>query len=267
MIDPQDDPQAAFGAEVQRFRERLGLSQREFAQRARLARPTVSRLETGAIPPTLRTARRIDGAFDTQGKFETLLAGDTELGFLYGGYVPIEQEKAVGLEQWQPLVIPALLQTRLYARHTLEVAIPRLSPARIKKLTGMRLDRQQALTRTDPPPLEAHFVIAEGALTQLVGGRDVMLQQWQHLLACMERPNVTVQVLPAHRGAHSSMRGAYTILETQPAGWAVYVETIVGGEVLTQQKVITETRQRFRALATAALPVTDSTACIRALIS
>ena len=56
---------AAFGGAVRARRERLGLSQEEFAHRAALDRTYVSGIERGVRNPTLRVIGRIAKALGT----------------------------------------------------------------------------------------------------------------------------------------------------------------------------------------------------------
>lgn len=71
--DQWDASCAAFGAAVRARRERLGLSQEEFAHRADLERSYVSGIERGYRNPTLKVLARLAKALDT--KASKLLAG------------------------------------------------------------------------------------------------------------------------------------------------------------------------------------------------
>jgi hypothetical protein len=55
-------------------------------------------------------------------------------------------------------------------------------------------------------------VLDEAVLHRPVGGRLVMREQFDHLVAAAELPNVTVQVLPFATGQHAGMDGTFTIL-------------------------------------------------------
>jgi hypothetical protein len=76
-------------------------------------------------------------------------------------------------------------------------------------------------------PLELWAVVHEAALRQLVGGRDVMRSQLQHLLDLARQPNVKLQVLPYLAGAHPGMTSAFTIVSfTEPGALdVVHVDT------------------------------------------
>jgi transcriptional regulator with XRE-family HTH domain len=71
--DQWDASCAAFGAAVRARRERLGLSQEEFAHRADLERSYVSGIERGYRNPTLKVLVRLAEALGT--KPSKLLAG------------------------------------------------------------------------------------------------------------------------------------------------------------------------------------------------
>ena len=213
---------------------------------------------------TLKTARLLDQEFKTHGRFEGLLGSSDDLQRWVNRYTLLEQQRTKSLLQFQNGAIPALLQTKAYARGTLEASLPPLMANTIQQRVKSRLDRQQALSRADP--ITANFVLSEGVVLQAVGGGQVMGEQWQHLLKCMSYPNITVQILPHHAGAHGSMQGAYTILETTPNGWVVYVETAAGGEVLRHLPLVDDVRRRFNALMVAALSEPESVEYIKRLI-
>lgn len=63
--DQWDPLCAAFGAAVRAQRERLGMSQEEFAHRAEVDRTYASGIERGIRNPTLRVMARIAKALNT----------------------------------------------------------------------------------------------------------------------------------------------------------------------------------------------------------
>ena len=64
--DQWDPLCAAFGAAVRARREGLGLSQEEFADRARMDRTYASGLERGVRNPTIKVIARIANALSTK---------------------------------------------------------------------------------------------------------------------------------------------------------------------------------------------------------
>lgn len=111
-----------------------------------------------------------------------------------------------------PVVVPGLLQTADYARAVHASAQrSRDQAANVEVFVAARLERQKLLD--GPNALIMHAVIAEGALRQVVGGREVMREQLERLIEMSERPNVTIQVVPFTAGAYGGMSGACTILD------------------------------------------------------
>lgn len=265
--DPLDTPdpgeRARIAQELNALLSETNLTQQQLGDRIGKSRQLIGGICGGRAALTLRTARLLDQEFRTHGRFEGLLGNSGDPRFLHR-YTLIEQQHAKGLFQFQSSVIPALLQTKGYARSTLEASIPPLMSNTVQQRVKSRLDRQQALSRMRP--LTGNFVLTESTVLQAVGGSQVMREQWQHLLKCMSYPNITVQILPHRAGAHGSMQGSYTILETNPSGWVVYVETAAGGEVLRQRPLIDDVRLRFNALMVAALSGTETAEYIERLI-
>jgi hypothetical protein len=79
-----------------------------------------------------------------------------------------------------------------------------------------RLARQERLR--SERPLELWAVLHEGALRQLVGGRDVMRQQLGHLLDLARMDTVKVQVVPWLAGANPGMIGSFSVVSFAEPG-------------------------------------------------
>ncbi|MFC8879665.1 DUF5753 domain-containing protein [Streptomyces ardesiacus] len=82
-------------------------------------------------------------------------------------------------------------------------------------------------------------VLDEACLWRQVGGIECQREQLQHLITQAEQvPNITVQVLPYSKGAHTALTGAFTILDfpdpTEPA--VVYVDSPGGNLYLQKAK-------------------------------
>lgn len=121
--------------------------------------------------------------------------------------------------------IPGLLQTPDYVR-AIERASPPLADiaVHVEARVRARQGRQRRLNEPNPVTLEAY--IDEGVFRRLVGGPTVMRAQLDHLLAQIEKPNITVRAIPDSAGAYGPMSGPVTMLHfpdpEDPA--AVYLE-------------------------------------------
>ncbi|MET8974383.1 DUF5753 domain-containing protein, partial [Streptomyces sp. NPDC004539] len=133
----------------------------------------------------------------------------------------------------------------------------------VDQFVQVRLARQRRLTDEDPMSLWA--VLAEGVLRQHVGGPAVMHAQLEHLATMAERPNVTVQVLPFSRGAHSGMFGPYLLLSFPQVASLdlVLTETPTGNIWMEQEPEVAYYRALFDDARTTALPPTESLTLIR----
>src|SRR5690348_1164037 len=82
----------------------------------------------------------------------------------------------------------------------------------IESRIATRIGRRQALTKHNPAKLVA--LIGQAALTQEIGGRQVMIEQLRHLLEMGAYPNVELRIVPDRRGWHPGLEGEFTLLET-----------------------------------------------------
>jgi len=114
------------------------------------------------------------------------------------------------IRQFEPLLVPGLLQTEDYTRSLLHDAFD-FPEKKIERLVEARRERQELLSRDDAP--ETFYIIDEAVVRRLVGGPDVMRNQLQHLLRVSELPNVTLQVIPFEVGAHQGLQGPFVLLE------------------------------------------------------
>jgi transcriptional regulator with XRE-family HTH domain len=124
----------------------------------------------------------------------------------------IEYEAASFITRnFQPLLVPGLLQTEDYARAVLRKFNERASTDRVDSLVDIRMKRQALLDRADPPLL--FFIMDEAVVRHLVGGKVVMRHQVRRLIEMAARPNVTVEIVPFSAGVHPAMQGPFMIHE------------------------------------------------------
>jgi transcriptional regulator with XRE-family HTH domain len=156
---------------------------------------------------------------------------------LYLGY----ESSASQIRQFQPLIIPGLLQTEEYARAVIRAYSPRSRSAEdIERLVQARMERQELLSREDPP--ELHFVLDEAAVRRVVGKGNLMVRQLEQLKRLSERPNINIQVIRFDAGEYPAiLSGAFTVLDfPDPADDdLVYVEAGRGEHISGQEEVAT----------------------------
>jgi transcriptional regulator with XRE-family HTH domain len=211
------------GSELRRLREAKGMTAEDVANRLLVSQSKISRLENGRRSISQRDVRdlcQVYGVEDTR-LVESLMHmakesrqqgwwhafGDVP----YSVYIGLETE-AESLRVYDSLVVPGLLQTRAYATAVIEGTEPESTQEQVERRTGVRLQRQERLGDPDSP-LRFWVVVDEAALRRVVGSREVMREQLEHLARMSTEAHITVQVLPYDAGAHPGMTGNFAILE------------------------------------------------------
>ncbi|QBR06974.1 XRE family transcriptional regulator [Streptomyces sp. S501] len=186
------------GQELRRLREIKGMTAEEVADRLLVSQSKISRLENGRRSISQRDVRDLCGVYEV---------ADHRV--------------------YEPQIVPGLLQTRSYAEALITGALPEAPPSDIEKRVNVRARRQDRVNAPEHP-LRLWAVIDESALRRLVGGKQVMLAQLEHLVEQSKLPHVTVQVLPFEMGAHPGINGQYAILEFPDAADSsvVYIEGV-----------------------------------------
>jgi hypothetical protein len=162
----------------------------------------------------------------------------------------IEFEAAASISRnFQPLVVPGLLQTEEYARALFQQFPGDIPDKRVDAQVEVRMRRQELLDRDDPPLL--FFILDEAATRRLVGGRDVMRRQLRRMTEMAARPHVTIEVVPFSVGVHPGLQGAFVIEEfPDPADDDVVYVDSPQGEVLSRDDpdLILHYREAFEEL-------------------
>jgi hypothetical protein len=166
----------------------------------------------------------------------------------------VEYEAAAMITRnFQPLLIPGLLQTEDYAREVIKEFGGRPRKDQLDDLVALRMKRQELLKRTGPPPW-FFLILDEGVLRRVVGGEDVMASQIRHLIDLCNRDDVTIEVVPFSAGVHRGMHGPFVILEFPEAedDDVLYLENPTGDlinrdapdEVLAYREIFEELRRK-----------------------
>lgn len=246
---------AEWGRELRRLREDRGWSQAELARRMFCDDSTVSRLETGDLAPTAKTAQAADDALELPGTMGSLREILTGLGD--GQWQPdvAELEKrATLLQHWEPCYVPGLLQTEAYIYGAYSAGEPDATEAQIQKRVAERLERQELWKRADPPPPLLHAVIWEPALWVPVGGADVMRTQLMELAeAARSNRRVRLQILPVKHGAHAGMGGASLVASFADERPAAVLDNLLFGRMTERRSEVTRLALLFSTLSADAL--------------
>ncbi|MEV4630175.1 helix-turn-helix transcriptional regulator [Micromonospora sp. NPDC049523] len=242
-----------FGEELKLARVAAEMSQQELAGAISYSTALVGKIENGDRRPSADFARRCDSVFNTNGLFvriQRLISRDGMVAW-FREFAALEQE-AAALRWFEPLFVPGLLQTEAYARALLSASDLR-SEEDIAQQVAARLERQEVLTRQNPPMFTA--VIDQFVLRRSVGGPVVMREQLQHLIKIgTSLARVRIHVVPLSVGAYAGLNGPF-VVATPPVGEdVVYVEGPFHGEISDRSEDVKQAVQVWESIRGEALP-------------
>ncbi|MFC6066684.1 Scr1 family TA system antitoxin-like transcriptional regulator [Streptomyces ochraceiscleroticus] len=258
-------PAQQYLAEVLRLlRTARGLSQTELGSLMNYTGAAVSAVETCAKPATDEFLESAEGALEAGG----VIAAAAKYVRLerypehFRGFVQLEQT-ALSVSTYCTQLIDGLLQTEGYARALFGCTFPPLDREEIEELTAARMERKALFDRK--PVCCITSIHEEGALRRQIGGREVMLHQYEHLLECAERPNVVLQVMPMDRGEHAGLPGPMTVIETAELTTLVYTEVEGQSTLVSRPEEVGVLARRYAMIGRQALRPEDSVKLIEQL--
>ncbi|WP_221348027.1 helix-turn-helix domain-containing protein [Streptomyces beigongshangae] len=220
----------ALGARLRGLRAEAGLTGAVLAQRAGVGQPTVSKVETGRMVPSLDVLDRLSRALGlddlTAREVRELLVAveaAADSGSASGDEAPAGMvlddavRSARLVRSFQCVVLPAMLQSAEYARHVFESA-PNSTPEVVGRAVAARVERQSVLYE---PGRESVFVLTEAVLRTWPGTPALMLAQFDRLLAVESLSTVRLGVIPWRRPVPVLPRHGFTLCDQR----AVVVET------------------------------------------
>ncbi|MGW4462845.1 helix-turn-helix domain-containing protein [Micromonospora sp. NPDC004704] len=235
--------------ELRRGRAAAGTTQEAFGKAAGFSASHVSAVENGTRALTMDFVRGGDRALHTGGVYERLVRrfGAPEW---FQPWLEAEQS-TTQLRTFQPNLIPGLLQTADYARAVLRLD-PRLTDDELEQKVASRIERQSILLREPVPQYIA--VIDESAIRRIGGAYEkVMIEQMVHLLACAERPNVSVHILPLDVVLHAGLSGPVSLARLPDGTWVGQLENQLGGNVVHRPEQLDILLERWESVRNEAL--------------
>lgn len=259
--------QRRLGFELKHLREKAGLTAGEAAERINMGRVQLSQIETAKtsiLTGRLRELCHLYGCTDTT-YIEALVATSEATG--RGWWSAYKKRRGLDalntaeleadcttLRMHQSLFIPGLFQTADYARAIF--TSPGLGFERSAGALEFRMERQQVLTRENPPSV--HAVIHESALHMRFGGAKVVREQLLHLVELARLPNVTIQIYPFSAQAYAALSGNFVhVIPGHPELGTVLLEQPVGLQYLGDRPSLDRYEDLFQHLAENALAPID----------
>jgi hypothetical protein len=141
-----------------------------------------------------------------------------------------------------------------------------ISPDKLENFIRIRQERQARLEQGTDARLDA--VIWEPALMTTVGGDEIQRGQLARLLELMNRPNISVQVLPLEAGDQASLSGSFVLFSfgSERAVSSIFVENLTSSQYLEMEQELSGYTLVFDALRSTALSPAASAARIRQLL-
>ncbi|MYR42775.1 helix-turn-helix transcriptional regulator [Streptomyces sp. SID5910] len=250
-----------FGTELKRRREDAGLTQAELGARVFVSGGYIGQFEQAIRKPQLDVAQRIDAVLQTDGIFERLcrkLIDDPRYADYFAGVVELER-LAVTILDFEPTVVPGLLQTPDYARALTLATHPFATDEYIDDRVTARVERSRILDDATRP--EYWVIVQEAVLRVAVGGPRVMTQALEHLAALARQRKALLQVFPFSAGAPAN-NGSLRLMDFEDAPPTAYTETSFSGSLLDDPAVVKRARRAYDSLRGAALSPEASLALI-----
>ncbi|MFY1654447.1 helix-turn-helix domain-containing protein [Solwaraspora sp. WMMB762] len=223
-----------------------GVSQDGLAEKINWSASTIAAIETGRRKPTFKFAEEVDEVLATGGLLTELLdraeRQRTPAWFL--AWRKIESE-ATRLRSYQLALIPGLLQTEEYARAVISAGGLH-TPAKVEELVRVRMERQELLTRDNPP--ECIFILDESILSRPIGDHAILDRQLQHIQEVAKLPNVRIHILPTEVGAHVGLLGGFIMAALPDVDPAAYLEDVAKGHVADDEETVTLLNRKWDCL-------------------
>jgi transcriptional regulator with XRE-family HTH domain len=265
------------GTELRRLREAASVTTAQAAELLSCSPAKISRIENGIVSVRVVDLRLLldrYGDDDTEHRayLERLARDSNKRGWwqAYGDTIPPHYADFIGLETdasyiktWEPTAVPGLLQTPEYARAVMLANPAMISPDKLENFISIRRERQARLEQGTDARFDA--VIWEAALITTVGSDEIQHGQLARLLELMDRPNISVQILPLDAGDQASMSGSFVTFSfgSERSVSTVFVENLTSSQYLEMDQELRGYTLVFDALRSAALSPAASATRIR----
>lgn len=261
--------QRRVSAELRALRTERGLTCQDVADALDCSVSKISRMETGVRGLYVDEVAAILGFLQASSKLRKELLdlvrdGEKPNWIQVGSGLPKMWKDLIRIENdasaiynFEPLLVPGLLQTGDYAREVISVGNPDYAEGALDHLVRTRMGRQAILSRFNGPTL--HVILDEMVLRRPVGGPGVMVGQLQYLVHMATRPRIELSVVPFAAGANPGMEGPLMLMEFTDQPTLAHVEVRGASGFLEEPPEIARVKVAWRGLRSIALSPDDST--------
>jgi transcriptional regulator with XRE-family HTH domain len=264
--------------ELRRLREDMGLSLDQVAREMVWSVSKIVRIENGSVGISVNDAKALIDLYGpaASGLSDELLdlAKDSRRRMWWGQY----REKLapgflemIGLEEdasrilnFQPFLVPGLLQTEEYARAVVEnepiEPVELAEPVQVE----VRMERQRRILRRTSPP-EYVAILDESVLYRRFGGGTVLRDQLNALLDFAREDHISIVIVPTDVQVHPGVAVGFVILEfADPKDNPVVFHDQYGSELAADSPdEIERYAQRFQRLSAFSVRDSDAIALIK----
>ncbi len=211
------------GAELVRIRKAARIPGEVVARRTGWSRTKVARIEHGLMDASVTDVVHyivVCGARlpDEADVMELARLAERKQGYWLSGAPGAESLRSLIFHEaaadclidYEPLVVPGLLQTPKYSRQQMAYE-PGIADAAVDAAVRTRMERQRILRGAEPRRFT--FFVHEQALRLQVGDPALMVEQLLHLVLVAALDHVMVRVVPSSAGARSVFGGPFKLLE------------------------------------------------------
>ncbi|MEU4652565.1 helix-turn-helix transcriptional regulator [Streptomyces sp. NPDC023723] len=269
---------------------RLGMALRQYRQAAKLDQPQaaeiiaasqarISRLESGHVTARVIEVRLLLDAYGVddpvvRAKLEELAKHSKNRGWWlehaahlrpdYLDHIALEDD-ATYIREWQPVMVPGLLQTPTYAAATIADGPHYMDPERVAQLVRVRVGRQ---AKIEEGGTSYTAVVSEGVIAHPLVSVETHREQLAALLEIGQRKNVTLQVLPFSAGVLVGYTSAFSSFsfDEEPTVEAVTMDNLRGTSVLEGAEDLAAYANAYDLLRSSALAPDASAKLIRGIL-
>lgn len=173
------------------------------------------------------------------------------------------EDEASALLNYEPLMIPGLLQTPEYARAIINATGNGLSDDQVDALVASRMARQGLLSKSQP--LRFHAVIEQSVLERSFGEPGARVRQIRHLADAADRSHITIQIVPTEANLHVGLNGPFVILEYDDDPSLVLLENKIASLFLDESDQIEVYEAAWSELRSLAFDVTETVEFLRSI--
>ncbi|MGW1162773.1 helix-turn-helix domain-containing protein [Streptomyces sp. NPDC002519] len=268
-VDPDDDwgvaVVATVGRQLRLRREAVGMRAAEFGEAVGYGEDMVYKIESGKRIPRPEYLDKADQVLDAGGLLSAMKEDVAKVRYPKKVRDLAQMEaRAVELQLYDPLNIHGLLQTPEYARALLLMRRPAYAEDVVERATTARMARKVVFER-DPAP-EISFIQEEWTLRRPLGGRMVLRQQLEHLLAVGQLRNVEIQVMPMDREEHAGVAGGIEVLKFADGSAVGRSSGVANGRTVFEPRDLRILELRYGIIRAQALSPRESMAFIEQLL-